>query len=87
MPQTDCKVAQDTAHRLRELVAQTPLSERDLRITISMGLACWNGKQELAFDTLLARADRALYQSKMEGRNRLSVWEMLTQPPGSLSSK
>jgi diguanylate cyclase (GGDEF)-like protein len=42
-------------------------------VTISLGLAtCADNEQ---FEALVARADRALYQSKAAGRNRMTVAE------------
>jgi len=37
----------------------------------SAGVACWNGKE--SGDSLVARADQALYQAKTQGRNRVVV--------------
>ena len=39
--------------------------------TCSAGVACWDGKE--SGSSLVARADRALYQAKTEGRNRAVV--------------
>jgi len=77
MPETESQAAQNSAERLQKLVQQTPMTpgEQQILITISLGIACWDGKQELTFDALLVRADRALYQSKEQGRNRVSVWQ------------
>lgn len=40
-------------------------------ITVSLGVACW--KPGEALETLIDRADQALYRSKREGRNRVTV--------------
>jgi diguanylate cyclase (GGDEF)-like protein len=39
-----------------------------LNVTISLGVTQWQLDESI--DTLIERADRALYQAKMEGRNR-----------------
>lgn len=44
----------------------------DLSVTASMGLAIWRGSFEHS-DALIKRADKALYQSKRNGRNRCSL--------------
>ena len=42
-------------------------------MTVSLGLAtCADNEQ---FEAMIARADRALYQSKAAGRNRVTVAE------------
>ena len=40
-------------------------------ITVSLGVACW--KPGEALETLIDRADQALYRSKREGRNRVTT--------------
>ncbi len=70
-PQTDLEGARALAERLREKVAQDPipgLPPND-RVTLSIGLASWEGAEDSA-EKLLARADQALYQAKSEGRDR-----------------
>jgi diguanylate cyclase (GGDEF)-like protein len=77
MPETECKNAENSAERIRKLVETSPMTKGgiDVKITISIGIACWDGKGNMALDSLLAHADYALYQSKEYGRNRVSVWE------------
>jgi len=77
MPEATKKDAQKIAERLRKLVAETSMvtGALDVMITISLGVASWNCNQELNFDSLLVRADQALYQSKEYGRNRVSIWQ------------
>ena len=77
MPQINCKEAAQTAERLRQQIAQMPLakSHYQIMLTVSLGVACWNAQKELDFETLIYRADKALYQSKHDGRNRVTVWE------------
>jgi diguanylate cyclase (GGDEF)-like protein len=59
--------AQPLAERLREAVAATPFS---LPLRVSIGLASWpaDGRDR---DTLLERADDALYAAKRAGKNRV----------------
>ena len=42
-------------------------------ITISIGVAVFDGKKDKDVDTLVERADEALYQAKSQGRNQLIV--------------
>jgi diguanylate cyclase (GGDEF)-like protein len=63
------------AERIRQAVEDEPFwvprgdQECELRVTVSLGLACWN--PELSQERLLAVADEALYQAKEGGRNRV----------------
>jgi diguanylate cyclase (GGDEF)-like protein len=63
MAGTTTEQAAEVLERLRGV---TPLQQ-----TFSAGLACWDG-QEIS-EELVARADRALYQAKDAGRDRILV--------------
>lgn len=81
LPQTDNEMARVVAERLRQTVEQTEIPmERGLplRVTLSIGVAtvC---DTVINIDTLLGQADRALYQAKNAGRNRIGWFESL--PP------
>lgn len=76
LPQTSLEGAQSLAEQIRVAVAQgrirRPGSEQDVgQVTLSIGLACATRQDNL--ETLLARADTAMYAAKREGRNRVSV--------------
>jgi len=64
--------AQPVADRLRELVAANPLVHFEIRVpmSVSIGIAQWRGTSEDA-SHLLSRADAALFQAKVMGRNRV----------------
>ncbi|MBW8011932.1 MAG: diguanylate cyclase [Chloroflexi bacterium] len=77
MPETDINSAQETAQRLREIVAEKPITKSDktdVSVTISPGIANWDSEKSLNILALLDRADQALYQSKEAGRNRVTIW-------------
>ncbi|SFZ81944.1 response regulator receiver modulated diguanylate cyclase [Devosia enhydra] len=73
MPDIDLRNAEGVAERVRSAVADRPFAGEDARsfgLTVSVGVAL----NELADDTpdsLLKRADVALYRAKREGRNRV----------------
>jgi len=72
-PQTDLEGARALADRLREQVMIDPIPGLPVndRMTLSIGLATWEGPEDSA-ERLLSRADVALYRAKAEGRNRVS---------------
>ena len=75
LPESDAAAAAHTAERLRAAVEglQFPLEDGStLKITTSVGIAILAGAGE-NLDSLLARADTALYSAKRDGRNRVAV--------------
>ncbi len=60
----------------RVVLCQPPQvkTNHEIILTISLGVSCWDSKEELSFDSLLYRADQALYRSKNEARNRVTIW-------------
>lgn len=65
------------AERIKNLASQTSFQglPEDFRVTISMGLTRYAPPESI--DTLIARADRALYRAKTNGKNRL----VMEEPP------
>ncbi|QOR68128.1 GGDEF domain-containing protein [Cytobacillus suaedae] len=61
------------AEQLRKTVADTP-SPTGQPITISLGISQYHIKDQHP-ETIIKRADTALYQSKQNGRNRTTVYE------------
>jgi diguanylate cyclase (GGDEF)-like protein len=62
------------AERLRQLVESQPFrfDGAELRITISLGVACTQDGELIAPTQLLERADAKLYEAKRAGRNRVA---------------
>jgi len=73
LPGTDRQGALAVAERVRAATEASVLPELpfERRITISIGVATYAPGEEVA--TLLARADKALYQAKNAGRNRVTA--------------
>jgi diguanylate cyclase (GGDEF)-like protein len=78
LPETDAAGAAIMAERLRQSIEAATSTQADggtvIRFTVSIGTATLNA-QELTFDSLLNRADKALYQAKGTGRNRVMAAE------------
>ena len=77
LPQTDRMQAQEVAERLRKIIAdaETPLeSGLPLRFSVSLGVTTLVGKSTNV-DTLLDQADKALFEAKHQGRNRVCVYQ------------
>jgi len=74
MPDTDSAAAALIAERLRNIIDQTPFvlksTGASLNITASLGIACSRSGAETP-EQLLKQADRALYDAKNSGRNRV----------------
>jgi two-component system cell cycle response regulator len=78
LPQTDLAGAAVVAERLRRLVEEYPLhmSESVRPITVSIGVSGLQAlpkRESASIETLLADADRHLYKSKENGRNRVTT--------------
>ncbi|MFV0934144.1 GGDEF domain-containing protein [Pseudomonas jessenii] len=72
LPHTDRHQALDTAERLRDTIAESTLTCHgvSLNLTVSVGLALYS--QEVnSLENMLDSADKALYQAKKNGRNRV----------------
>lgn len=75
LPQTELQGALAKAERLREQVAQHAFTidyGKTIRLTISIGVAVYPDARIHNVDHLVKIADDALYQSKKDGRNRVS---------------
>jgi diguanylate cyclase (GGDEF)-like protein len=75
MPNTTLDVALTVVERLRARALTIPLPGiTDLRVSLSAGLAT-NEADVKTLDSLMARADAALYRAKNEGRNLVRIDE------------
>jgi diguanylate cyclase (GGDEF)-like protein len=72
LPDTTPADAQALADRLRRRIEHTPTRwhEQVVSMTVSIGVSAVLGS-DIGLDEVLARADRALYRAKAEGRNRV----------------
>ncbi|MCC5873528.1 MAG: GGDEF domain-containing protein [Gammaproteobacteria bacterium] len=74
LPETEPESARQLAERLRQAIADQPFEHGEIRVTLtaSWGVATAH-TEDRDIDSLLDRADRALYAAKDSGRNRVCV--------------
>ena len=78
LPETPLEEAIQVAERFRIVVEQAPFvhGRQKIPVTVSLGVAAagnGGGIEDVTADELLRLADRALYQAKQSGRNRLAA--------------
>ncbi len=65
------------AMRIKEEIEQTQITvnQSPIGVTLSMGVSSYNGHQDYNNENLIKEADQALYKSKENGRNRITVFD------------
>lgn len=74
LPATGIKAAREIAERLRagiEATGATAVDGRPVHITVSVGISEFDPQAGIGIETLIRRADEAMYQAKTQGRNRV----------------
>ncbi|WP_019123683.1 GGDEF domain-containing protein [Brevibacillus massiliensis] len=79
LPDTEMKGALHVAKRIQagieELSIPHPGLAASRHVTVSMGIATFDSNRRCTPKELLVSADKALYQAKREGRNRIACWQ------------
>ena len=73
LPDTPKETARRTLDRLREIVAGLDWAAISPGLTVSMSAGLTSVRGNDSTDTVLSRADRALYQAKQDGWNRIHI--------------
>jgi diguanylate cyclase (GGDEF)-like protein len=76
LPDTGREAAWTVSERLRNAVEkmEVPWDPPLPQVTISLGICSFDHREQLNSDTVIQRADAALYLSKQQGRNRSTAW-------------
>ncbi len=80
MPETTLHEALIVAERLRAAIEAVKNELEGVPITASIGVVETRGEPALSLDSLLNRADEAMYASKHAGRNRVTAWQAPEAP-------
>ena len=95
LPETKPDTAWEVAERLRREIASMTINTGKgiVSVTISIGITFLDNCDEqddsrIALERMLSQADQALYSSKIEGRNQITVWDtnLTNKSPGSISA-
>ena len=78
VPQQAEVIAERLRRRVEEMVVWH--NERDIRFTVSIGLADLQADVENPLEDMMKRADLALYRAKNSGRNRVCLADNLLPP-------
>ena len=77
LPHTTIHQSRSVAERLRKRVEEMeivfPDGSRSIRITASFGVASFLPEPQESIDSIIKRADEAMYRAKNEGRNRVCM--------------
>ena len=74
LPETDRKTSMQVAERLRVCIAEYPIRvfDKEISVTVSIGVATQD-ENTIHLETLIARADQAMYIAKHKGRNKVAM--------------
>lgn len=74
LPETDLEGAVVVAERFRQKIEKTvvKLGDKEIKVTITLGVAAYDEK--LGVERSIQQADKALYEGKESGRNKVTVW-------------
>jgi len=74
LKETNKEIVQQLAHRVKQAMAEAEFfyGEQSLNITVSIGISRVKSDDH-HFEDVLKRADKAMYQSKAQGRDRITI--------------
>lgn len=77
LPKTKLEYAFKISEKLREDIQNTnfKIGELDIKFTLSMGISIFDKYEDKSFETILQRAEKALYKAKRIGKNKVVVYK------------
>ena len=88
LPETQAAIGMQIAEKVRARLEASSVSTRNgqsVTVTISLGVAVQQPGEDLGLSVLYKAADRALYQAKQHGRNRVELADQPMFGPSSFS--
>jgi diguanylate cyclase (GGDEF)-like protein len=88
LPETGLEGATEVAEKIRRVVEATIVKNegKTIHLTASVGLASHDPARSADWMQLLDEADKALYQAKAKGRNRVVLWDKEAQQGCALAT-
>ncbi len=71
----DYNIEQLSKRILRKVAQPAEIFENNIEITASLGIALYNDKSDESFESVLKRADLAMYRAKELGKNKCSFYD------------
>jgi diguanylate cyclase (GGDEF)-like protein len=78
LPNIDENSAFIIAEKLRKEISSNTISKENIKITISIGVSCYKNENDSVI-SIIKKADKALYYSKENGRNKVSLYSDLKE--------
>lgn len=77
LPNTSIEGSQSLAERIRKSLESNPVNvgRRRITATLSAGVVSYGGNYPSSYEDLIKKADKALYQAKKEGKNRVCIFK------------
>ncbi|TVQ74541.1 MAG: GGDEF domain-containing protein [Oceanospirillales bacterium] len=73
MPSTDADAARVAAEKVRQTIETSPFNFQSNPVKITMSFGITQVEEEDSVSSMFARADKAMYTAKQEGRNRVNT--------------
>lgn len=76
LPETDIKGAESVAKRLLSLIREKEFKYQkdNIKATVSIGITSARKGEIIKKDAIIKRADKAMYEAKKKGKNRIEIW-------------